>query len=62
MRMTFREMEKIIKADGWYFYDAKGSHYQYKHPEKKGIVTIPHHKGDIPKGTANSIFKQAGLK
>ena len=29
---------------------------------KKGKVTVPKHKGDIPKGTVNSILKQAGLK
>lgn len=29
---------------------------------KPGKVTIPFHGGDIPKGTENSILKQAGLK
>lgn len=29
---------------------------------KVGKVTVPNHSGDIPKGTANSILKQAGLK
>jgi predicted RNA binding protein YcfA (HicA-like mRNA interferase family) len=30
---------------------------------KSGVVTIAGHPGvDIPKGTLNSIFKQAGLK
>lgn len=43
-------------------FKARGSHYCYKHPTKKGTVVIPHHSGDIPKGTLNSIFKQAGLK
>jgi predicted RNA binding protein YcfA (HicA-like mRNA interferase family) len=40
----------------------KGSHHHFKHPVKKGIVTVPHPKKDIPKGTYNSILKQAGLK
>lgn len=42
----------------------RGSHRQYKHPEKKGLVTIaPHSWSDeVPKGTANSILKQAGLQ
>lgn len=60
--MTFKEIEKLIKADGWEYECSKGSHFHYKHPTKKGKVTIPNHKGDIPKGTANSILKQAGLK
>ncbi len=60
--MKFREMEKIILADGWYLVDIKGSHHQYKHPSKTGKVTIPNHPGDIPKRVVNSILKQAGLK
>lgn len=61
--MTFREIEKIIKSDGWYEDRSNsGSHRQYVHEIKKGKVTIPHHKGDLPKGTVNSILKQSGLK
>lgn len=32
--MTFKQIEKILKADGWYCYDIVGSHTQYKHPYK----------------------------
>ncbi len=60
--MTFKEMEKLLKADGWTLKSAVGSHFQYIHPTKSGKVTVPNHKGDIPKGTATSILKQAGLK
>ena len=60
--MTFKEMEKLIKADGWVYLYTRGSHFYYSHPTKKGKVTIPNHKGDSPKGTANSILKQAGLR
>ncbi len=59
--MRFREIEKVIKKDGWYEVRQVGSHHQYKHPTKKGLVTIPEHSGDIKKGTADSILKQAGL-
>ena len=34
----------------------------HKHKTKTGKVTIPKHKGDVKKGTLNSILKQAGLK
>ena len=61
--MTFREIEKIIKADGWYRIKSNsGSHYQYKHDTKPGKVTIKYQRGVIPQGTINSILKQAGLK
>lgn len=60
--MTFKEIEKILKKDGWYYYDTVGSHMQFKYKTKKGKVTIPRHGGDIKLGTLNSILKQAGLK
>ncbi len=59
--MRFREIEKIIKKDGWYEVRQVGSHHQYKHPTKKGLVTIPEHGGDLKKRTADSILKQAGI-
>ncbi|WP_245764355.1 type II toxin-antitoxin system HicA family toxin [Salegentibacter sp. UBA1130] len=51
-----------MKKDGWYLVRTKGSHHHFKHPKKRGIVTIPHPKKDLPKGTVNSILKQAGIK
>ncbi len=60
--MTSKELERLINNDGWIIDITRGSHRQYKHLTKKGEVTIPWHKGDIPKGTLNSILKQAGLK
>lgn len=55
-------MEKQILDDGWVLKEVKGSHFQYTHRTKPGKVTIPNHKGDIPKGTLSSILRQAGLK
>ncbi len=60
--MTFREIERIVKKDGWELKTVKGSHYHYKHPNKKGLVTIPYHTGDLSPKTIASILKQAGLK
>jgi len=52
----------MIEADGWYLARTRGSHRHYKHPTKPGIVTIAGHPNvDIPKGTLNSILKQARL-
>ena len=61
-RMTFKEMDRLLKEAGWYYDHARGSHFKYKKKKKNGIVIVPNHKGDIPKGTANAILKQAGLK
>lgn len=61
--MKVRELIKLIEDDGWYHIKTKGSHRQFKHPTKKGKVTIPCKMGeDVPKGTRNSVLKQAGLK
>jgi predicted RNA binding protein YcfA (HicA-like mRNA interferase family) len=58
-----RDVIKLIEADGWYIIDTKGSHRQYKHPIKKGRVTIAGHLGDdLASGTLNSILKQARIK
>jgi predicted RNA binding protein YcfA (HicA-like mRNA interferase family) len=60
--MRSREVIALLEADGWYEVAAKGSHHQFKHPTKPGRVTVPHPKSEIPKGTLQSILKQAGLK
>ena len=57
-----KEIREMIEADGWYFVNQESSHAQFKHPIKKGKVTIPMHNSDLPKKTANSILRQAGLK
>ena len=57
-----REIVKIITKDGWYEVNCVGDHHQYKHPTKKGRLTIPHPKKDLPMGIVRSIFKQAGLR
>ena len=60
--MKSRSLIRMVEEDGWYLVRTKGRHHHFKHAEKKGIVTIPHPKKDIPKGTVDSILKQAGLK
>lgn len=60
--MKSSSLIKMIEKDGWYIVRTKGSHHHFKHPEKAGLVTIPHPRKDIPKGTVESILKQAGLK
>lgn len=62
--MKLTEILKRLLNDGWTQVSQKGSHRQFKHPVKKGRVTVPDHGRniDLPKGTENSILKQAGLK
>ncbi|NVM57748.1 MAG: type II toxin-antitoxin system HicA family toxin [Desulfobacterales bacterium] len=61
--MKIREMIKILEQNGWYFVRPKGSHRQFKHPDKSGTVTIGGKPSlDLPPGTLSSILKQAELK
>jgi len=61
--MKVRDMLKKLMDDGWFLARTKGSHRQYKHPTKKGLVTVAGHPSDdLAPGTQNSIFKQSGLK
>lgn len=60
--MTAREVIAKLNKDGWTYDSQTGSHRHFTHATKPGKVTVPMHKGDIKKGTLNSILKQAGLK
>jgi predicted RNA binding protein YcfA (HicA-like mRNA interferase family) len=61
--MKVKEAVKLIENDGWYLVRTRGSHRQYKHPTKAGVVTIPGKPNDeLAPGTLNSILKQAGLR
>ncbi len=62
--MKTKEIIKLIETDGWYEARQRGSHKQFRHPVKRGLVTIPFHGGnkEVPKVLENSILKQAGLR
>jgi predicted RNA binding protein YcfA (HicA-like mRNA interferase family) len=60
--LKVREILSILKADGWVKVRQKGSHRQFKHPSKRGLVTIAGKPNqDLKPKTANSILKQAGI-
>lgn len=60
--MRSRDVIKELEADGWELARVRGSHHHFKHPTKRGLVTVPHPKSHLPKKTLESIWKQAGLK
>jgi predicted RNA binding protein YcfA (HicA-like mRNA interferase family) len=59
--MKSRDIIKILKDDGWYIHNIRGSHHQFKHDSKPGKVTVPHPKSDLPIGTVKNILKQASI-
>jgi predicted RNA binding protein YcfA (HicA-like mRNA interferase family) len=60
--MRSRDVIRKLEADGWREVARKGSHAQFKHPTKKGRVTVPDPRRDLPVGTLRSIERQSGLK
>ena len=61
--MKVRDVIKMIEKDGWTLARQRGSHRQYKHPVKKGLVTIAGHpRDDLGAGTLKSILTQAKIK
>lgn len=60
--MESSKLIRMLKEDGWYEVRVTGSHHHFRHPEKRGLVTVPHPKKDLPIGTTSSILKIAGLK
>jgi len=57
-----KQVTKKLESDGWYLARVKGSHHQFKHPTKSGLVTVKHPDGDIPTPTLCSIQRQAGWR
>lgn len=56
-----RAIVKMLKDDGWYEIDCVGDHHQFKHPVKKGKVTVRHPVKDMGIRDLKSIAKQSGL-
>lgn len=58
------EIIRLLKKDGWYLAAHDGtSHRQFKHPTKKGKVTVNGGPNDDRSGfLLKSIEKQSGLK
>jgi predicted RNA binding protein YcfA (HicA-like mRNA interferase family) len=61
--VKIRDLIRLLESDGWVLTRTRGSHRQFNHPIKAGLVTVAGQAGDeIAKGTLNSVLKQAGLK
>ena len=58
-----RDAIRVVEREGWYHVRTRGSHRQFRHPEKPGKVTIPGNlRDDLPRGTWLNILRQAGLR
>ena len=63
MRMTARDVIAALESDGWREVRSKGSHRQFRHPTKLGLMTLAIHGArDVPRRDLASISRQAGLR
>jgi predicted RNA binding protein YcfA (HicA-like mRNA interferase family) len=57
-----RDLLKKLRKEGWVLIRQRGSHRQFQHPTKPGIVTVAGKPSlDLKQKTEQSILKQAGL-
>jgi predicted RNA binding protein YcfA (HicA-like mRNA interferase family) len=63
-RYKVRDILQLLRKDGWVPLRSKGSHRQFAHPIKEGVVTVSYHASneELHPKTIASIFRQAGFK
>jgi len=60
--MQVRDVINRLEKDGWVLDRTRGSHRQFAHSTKPGLVTVSGHPSDdVHPKTLKSIWRQAGL-
>ena len=58
----YREVARKLRACGFVFdRPGPGSHEIWRHASTGRKVTLPHHPGDMAKGTLRAILREAGV-
>jgi predicted RNA binding protein YcfA (HicA-like mRNA interferase family) len=60
--VSSKDVIRKLEAAGWRLARVKGSHHHFRHPQRPGIVTVPHPKKELPLGTLRSIERQSGVR
>jgi len=61
--MTYGELKRLLKKSGCYFHHQGKRHEMWMDPKTGELFPVGRHdKEEVPKGTLNSIKKDAGLK
>lgn len=63
--VKYRELLRLLNEKGWRHERTTGSHMMMIHPTRPGPIVVPaggKEGQDVPKGTLNSILRQAGIK
>ncbi len=59
--MTSADLIRLMQRAGWVLDRVNGSHHVFRHPERSGIVVVPHPKKDLGVGLVKAIRRQAGI-
>ena len=63
MPLKVREVIRLLEENGWVKMRSRGSHRQFRHPDRALVITVPGNKGsELAPGTPKGILKKAGLK
>ncbi len=60
--MRFKELDKLLKKNGWQPVRPKGSHQHYRKEGVAKTLTTPNHPGDINPFIVKSVLKEAGIQ
>jgi predicted RNA binding protein YcfA (HicA-like mRNA interferase family) len=55
-----RDVITRLNREGFALLRVSGSHHQFRNPATGRTVTVPHPRKDLPAGTVQSIYRQAG--
>ena len=59
METKTEKIKHRLEQDGWFLTRHGSGHDIYRHPDIKGIITLPRHK-TVSSGVARSIAMKAG--
>ena len=59
--MTSTDLIRDMQRAGWKLDRVNGSHHIFKHPNRLGIVVVPHPKKDLGQGLVKAIRRHAGI-
>lgn len=59
--MRSADLIRDVQKEGWVLDRVRGSHHVFRHPDRPGILVVPHPKKELGIGLVQAIRKQAGL-
>jgi predicted RNA binding protein YcfA (HicA-like mRNA interferase family) len=61
IRLSGKEIVKVLAKDGWAVERVSGSHHVMRHPDGRRVSVPVHGNRPLPTGTLGSICRSVGL-